>query len=184
MKEDAPPLVAGINLFARGSALIQRGKVKEAQAALRELFLIVEDPKTATQRSWVNNVDVMLRLASYVLSADIDIANNQYARAIASYEDAIRLEDGLNYMEPPEWGHPVRQELGALLLKLGRAAEAETVFWEDLRRNPENGWSLHGVWQSLRAQGKLNQAAQVESRFAAAWRGSDIALENGRAIPQ
>ena len=116
-----------------------------------------------------------------MLSAEIDTKKNQYARAIAAYEDAIRLEDGLNYMEPPEWGHPVRQELSALLLKLNRAPEAETVFWEDLRRNPENGWSLHGVWQSLLAQGKTIQAAQVKLRFDKAWQSSDISLVNGRA---
>ena len=31
------------------------------------------------------------------------------------------------------------QVLGAVLLQAGRTGEAETVYWEDLRRNPENG---------------------------------------------
>ncbi|MEM7466871.1 MAG: hypothetical protein AAF387_08310 [Pseudomonadota bacterium] len=180
--ENAPSLVSGLYLFARGSAMLHTEDIAGARNALRKLFLLVESPETAKQRSWVNNVDVLLRIASQVLSAEIDIKNKQYARAIASYEDAIRLEDGLNYMEPPEWGHPVRQELGALLLRLNRPREAETVFWEDLRRNPENGWSLHGVWQSLLAQGKGAEAKQVESRFFAAWQSSDTKLENGRAL--
>lgn len=178
---DHPPLVRGLSLFTHGSALLNTGHTADAQRALRDLFAIIEDPQTAKQRSWVNNVDVLLRLASHVLAAEIAIEKRQFDRAISDYEHAIRLEDGLNYMEPPEWGHPVRQELGALLLKLDRAAEAETVFWEDLRRNPENGWSLHGVWQSLKAQGKSEQAQQVAARFREAWQWSDTMLHNGRA---
>ena len=55
---------------------------------------------------------------------------------------AIRYEDALIYQEPPDWHAPVRQNLGAVLLAAGRADEAEAVFWEDLKKNPENGWSL------------------------------------------
>ena len=53
---------------------------------------------------------------------------------------------------------------GAALLAAGRPAEAETVYWEDLRRNPENGWALFGVVQALKAQKKTEQAAIVEAR--------------------
>ena len=50
-------------------------------------------------------------------------------------------------MEPPEWRFPVRRELGSLLSKIGRAQEATMIFWEDLRRHPENGWALNGIVQ-------------------------------------
>ena len=49
---------------------------------------------------------------------------------------------------------PPRQALGAVLLDANRPAEAETVYWEDLRRNKESGWSLFGLMQALKAQGK------------------------------
>ncbi len=68
------------------------------------------------------------------------------------------LEDGLLYDEPPDGYIPVRQVLGALLLEAGLPAEAEVVYWEDLRRNPENGYSLFGLKQSLVVQGKLKWA--------------------------
>lgn len=88
----------------------------------------------------------------------------------------------MNYMEPPDWGHPVRHDLGALLLTLERPAEAETVFWEDLRRNPENGWALHGVWQSPIQQGKSLRAAEIAARFERAWVDADVTLHNGRTL--
>ena len=74
----------------------------------------------------------------------------------------------------------MRQLLGAVLLKAGRAAEAEVVYWEDLRRNPENGWSLHGVWQALLAQGDKVNAALVEKRFRRAWADADVTLTSSR----
>ena len=57
----------------------------------------------------------------------------------------------------------MRQNLGAVLLEAGRADEAETVYWEDLRKNPGNGWSLYGLLQALKAQGKADDAALVET---------------------
>ena len=72
---------------------------------------------------------------------------------------AVRYEDALIYQEPADWHAPVRQNLGAVLLEAGRADEAEAVFWEDLKKNPENGWSLFGLMQALKAQGKNDDAA-------------------------
>jgi hypothetical protein len=60
------------------------------------------------------------------------------------------------------------------MLRAGRAAEAEGVFRQDLVRHPENGWSLAGLASSLRAQGKLAEAARVEKRFERAWATADV----------
>ena len=54
-------------------------------------------------------------------------------RPSRSLEHAVRLEDALVYTEPSEWHSPPRHALGAVLLEAGRPAEAETVYWEDLR---------------------------------------------------
>ncbi len=67
-----------------------------------------------------------------------------------------------------------------MLLNAGRAAEAEAIYWQDLERNRENGWSLFGLLQSLRAQGKEDQAAAVEKRFRRAWQRSDVTLTASR----
>jgi uncharacterized protein HemY len=67
-----------------------------------------------------------------------------------------------------------------VLLGAGRAAEAEAIYWQDLERNRENGWSLFGLMESLRAQGKEEQAATVEKRFRKAWKRSDVTLTASR----
>ena len=67
-----------------------------------------------------------------------------------------------------------------MLLEAGRAAEAETVYWEDLRRNRENGWALFGLLQALRAQGKTADAALTEARFKKAWARADFTPTGSR----
>jgi len=54
--------------------------------------------------------------------------------------------------------------------------EAEQAYREDLARYPDNGWSLFGLAQSLKAQGRLGEAQQVQAQFEQAWRYADIPL--------
>ena len=54
--------------------------------------------------------------------------------------------------------------------------KGETVFWEDLRRNRNNGWALYGLMQAMRAQKKDDQAALIEVRFKKAWERADVTL--------
>ena len=122
----------------------------------------------------------MLAIAPEVLAGEIAARKKDYGTAIAHLERAVRLEDGLVYTEPAEWHYPPRQALAAVLLEAGRAAEAETVYWEDLRRNPENGWSLFGLKQALDAQKRDADAALVEARRAKAWTRADVTLEASR----
>ncbi len=92
----------------------------------------------------------------------------------------MRLEDALVYTEPSEWAFPPRHALGAVLLEAGRPAEAETVYWEDLKRNRENGWALTGLAQALRAQKKDAPAAIVEARRKNALARADVILTASR----
>ena len=80
------------------------------------------------------------------------------------------------YEEPPAWFMPLRQRLGAILLASGRPVRAEKAYREDLARRPENGWSLFGLAQSLRAQNKTEAAAKIEQRFEQAWKTADVKL--------
>ena len=67
-----------------------------------------------------------------------------------------------------------------MLLQGGRAADAERVYREDLERNPGNGWSLFGLAQALRAQGKTADAARAAERFRQAWSQADVTLTASR----
>jgi tetratricopeptide (TPR) repeat protein len=128
----------------------------------------------------LNSAAVLLRIASQVLSGQMAMKSGQLERAINDLEEAVRLQDGLRYSEPPDWYYPVRESLGRVLLTAARTEEAERVFREDLTRNPENPWSLYGLAESLRLQSKEQDAAMVEERFQSAWASADIDFDPPR----
>jgi len=100
--------------------------------------------------------------------------------AIAALQEAVGIEDRIPYDEPPAWHSPTRHALGAALLGAGMAADAEAVYRAELQRNPQNGWSLHGLAQSLRAQQRNAEATEVEKRFADAWKNADVKLASSQ----
>ena len=87
------------------------------------------------------------------------------------------MQDALIYDEPPSWYYPVRESLGAALLRAGRAAEAETVLREGVRRSPRNGRMLFALMEALRAQNKMEEADWVKREYDAAWSKADVALK-------
>ena len=120
----------------------------------------------------------LLKVAERVLVGEMAARRGEYEAGIQALREALQLEATLPYSEPPFWFQPVRHNLGAMLLLAGRPGDAESVYREDLRLNPENGWALHGLVHSLQAQRK--DAAQEEARLRTAWAQADIALTGSR----
>nr|ART37392.1 E109 [uncultured bacterium]ART38451.1 G405 [uncultured bacterium] len=177
LKQPAPPAdltySTGMWHYARGLAFAAKKQGKKAAAEYDKLMTIAKaTPPEA--RVMMNSSAALLNLAASVLAGELAAKQGKTTEAVQSLETAVRQQDDLRYEEPPPWYYPVRQSLGAVLLKANRAAEAEAVYREDLKRNPENGWSLYGLTQSLRAQKKQEEAAAVDQRFRKAWAQADI----------
>jgi len=167
--------------YARGIAYARAGKLDEARAELAQVRAIAADPRLAPLRIWgLNPMTSLAEIAAAVLHAEIAAARKDIKTAVAELRKAIAIEDALIYGEPPDWFYPVRHNLGAILLEAGRARAAEKIYREDLARFPDNGWSLLGLAQSLRAQGKKQEAAEAQRRFEAAWRYADIEITASR----
>lgn len=168
----------GVWHYARASALVAKGRLAEAEKELAALRTIVADPALVKEPASfsTNNATSILRVAPEVVAGELAAKRKDFDRALLHLERAARFEDTLIYQEPADWHSPVRQTLGAVLLQAGRPDEAEAIFWEDLRRIPENGWSLHGLMLALKAQGKTDEAAAVEARFNKAWANADFRL--------
>ncbi len=176
--EPAPnPKLAGLTiawLQARATALAAKGRVAEAEALLPELDrAIAEVPADATQGQ--NAARPLYEIGALKAKARIAHAQGQLGAARAALREAVKKEDLLAYNEPSDEFFPVRHLLGAALLEAGRPAEAEAVYREDLRRNPGNGWALHGLALALEAQGKKAEAEKA--RFKEAWRHADTELQ-------
>jgi tetratricopeptide (TPR) repeat protein len=184
LREPEPPPVSvymkGTWHYARGTAFLGKGQTNDAEQELAKLNALMADKSLDGPLFSPNTARAILTIAQEVLSGEIDAAKKNYDSAVAHLERAVRLEDALVYTEPAEFHFPPRQALGSVLLEAGRPAEAETVYWEDLKRNRENGWSLYGLTQALKAQSKNDDAALVEARFKKAWAKADVTLSNSR----
>jgi len=124
-----------------------------------------------------NPAPTILELSTRGLEGEILSAQGRHDEAVRAFEAAVRLQDTLKYVEPPDWGQSMRLYLGAALLKAGRAKQAELFYREDLRDFRTNGWTLIGLAQSLRAQGKSAAARKVEKEFERAWKNADVMLK-------
>jgi tetratricopeptide (TPR) repeat protein len=127
-----------------------------------------------------NTAAAILSIAPEVLAGELLARRKDYDKAVAHLDRAVRLEESLVYTEPSEWHYPPRLALGAVLLAAGRAKEAEAVYWDDLRRNRDNGWALFGLTQALRDQGRSDEASATQARFEKAWARADVKLTGSR----
>jgi len=162
--------------YARGCAYAAARDVKNAvneQMALSSL----RKQLPAGASFGLNSAENVLKVAGSVLDARIAAASGDAAASIEHWKKAVEAQDALAYDEPAGWYYPVRESLGAALLKAGKAAEAETVFREDLKRNSRSGRSLFGLLESLKAQNKTSDVEWVRKQFEIAWKDSTVPLQ-------
>lgn len=162
--------------YARGMAYTKTGQAAKAESE-RRAFESVRATVPKDTLFGLNRASDVLSIAGFVLDARIAAAKGNRTAAISHFEKAVAAEDALAYDEPSNWYYPVRESLGATLLLEGQADRAEEVFRADLTRNPRNGRSLFGLWESLKAQKRLADAEWVRREFETAWKGADITLQ-------
>lgn len=179
LSEPAPPAdlryVTGMWHYVRGLAFAEGGMSDSARIEYDSLGAIAA-AMPAGAVVGLNSTQVLLTIASRVLGSSLAAQAGHTDEAVRLLTQAVALQDGLTYDEPPAWYYPVRESLGAVLLRANRAAQAEAVFREDLRRNPGNGWSLFGLAQALRPQGKAAAADSANQAYRRAWARADTRL--------
>ncbi|PLW83486.1 hypothetical protein CWI75_03780 [Kineobactrum sediminis] len=178
---DDLPFHVGIWHYAQGLAAIRQARLEDAAVHHQALLAATEDPRIRSLLTWGRYSLIQgTQVAERVLAGELAAAQGDGSLAVAALSEAIVLEDAIPYDEPPGWHAPVRQTLGAVLLELGRAEEAEFTYREELKRNPENGWSLFGLAEALTVQGREQAAADIRLRYNTAWAHADIELTGSR----
>ncbi len=166
-------LSRAIRLYARGvaqAALNRPAEARQELAAFDELVAQVTDEWMVMQNKALD----VLPIARDMLVGEILYREGEYDKAFASLREAIRREERLQYDEPPAWMQPVRHSLGALLMASGRAEEAEEVYRQDLERQPNNGWALLGLRESLLAQHRHAEADEADRQLQVVWTRADV----------
>jgi len=166
--------------YGRALAYTHTDRIVEAR---RELGLLTKKRQAMEELEHYigfSTAGKLLTIAEEIVLGEITHAEGNLLEGLAHLERAVRIEDSLLYSEPPDWYFPVRHFLGAMLLDAGRASEAEVVYAADLRKNPENGYSLFGLKTALEQQGKGGDAKSVMARYEKSWAKASHVLTSSR----
>jgi len=164
--------------WARGIAM---AKLNEIEGAKNELKLMLENinkPDMLVVLQPFNAPIDAAKVAQKLLEGTIAEQENNLPNAIKLFTEAVKAEDAMIYNEPQDWLLPARQYLGAALLKSGSYSNAATIFKEDLKENPNNHWSLKGLYESLQKQQQSSEAALIKKQL-----DKTVATNNMKNLP-
>ncbi len=164
--------------FARGMALVRKADIAGASGELSALRQKIAVPSMQERFGPFNTGAHGAGVAAYILEGEIDLAKGNAAEGIALLQKAVDMEMTLIYNEPADWRIPARHYLGAALVRNNRAADAEKVFRDDLRKNPMNVWALKGLEMALDKQGKTTAARSAAGRFKTAAAQADVVISS------
>jgi len=164
--------------YARGIAFVRKNNAKEAQEELDAIQGMMNDPDLDNLiAAGFDPSSSIAKVAYEVVAGELAALQGNLSKAAEHLENAVVFEDALTYTEPAAWYIPTRQNLGAILMKANKYKEAEKIFKEDLDILRQNGWSLMGLHNSLKAQGKTQEAEAIKQEFEKAWEHADITID-------
>ena len=120
----------------------------------------------------------LMKIASLLASGSIDMYSSKYSEAIASFKEAVIIQDTLPYTEPPFWYYPTRQTLGHALLMNNSFEEAALVFERDLKDYPRNGWSYFGLHIAENELNNQEESIDALNKFKEIWGRADISINS------
>lgn len=170
------PVTRSIWHYARGLAYASTGRVAEAKKE-QQRFEEARAEVPETSYLFQNSSQSILGVAEAMLAGEIAYREGKFDLAFRRLREAVRRDDALSYDEPWGWMQPARHALAALLLEQGRISEGEKVYRADLKRHPNNPWSLHGLAECLQQQGQSKEAARLRAEFDQATKRSDVKID-------
>ena len=170
------PMSRSVRHYARALAYAATGRTPEARI---EQHRLAETRATVPETSILfnNTSRDILGVAEAMVEGEIAYRQNRFDEAFEHLRTAIERDDAMNYDEPWAWMQPARHAMGALLLEQNRLEEAEKVYRADLKRHPNNPWSLNGLAECLMKQGKNDEAARMRQQFLTAAAKADVKID-------
>ncbi|MEL7487273.1 MAG: tetratricopeptide repeat protein, partial [Pseudomonadota bacterium] len=162
--------------YARGEAMARAGDSDAARAEAEEIGKLLAEADFSPLVDGNVPAPDILNIARLVVIGRAAMAEGDLGTAIEALEEAAAIQETLVYMEPPYWYYPVKQTLGAALLKNGEADRAEQLFLQTLGENPNNGWVLYGLSETYAALGDKNGAKLASGLMKDAWAGDRKAV--------
>lgn len=170
-----PPIQGALWDFAQGYAHLKRGEVDFATLYLQRVKKTADTSKAMIR---VHTAKNLLGVVAGILEGEIARTAGDLPTAIATFQTAFDLQESLTYDEPEPLPFHAGHWLGAALLDAKRPADAEQAYRKELEHHPHNGWSLLGLQQALKAQGK--PTTDVDADLKASWSRADTWIRSSR----
>ena len=166
-----------IRHYAEGMAHLGKGDLDKAKAELLELETLAKDETLRDVTVWeINSVYELVKIAEKVLKAEILAHEGDLKASIVLLKDAVKMEDALNYNEPPDWFFSIRHHLGRIHTLNGQKRLAIELYLEDLERLPKNGWAYHGIKTAYEILNDKENAERYDTLFKESWKHADFEL--------
>jgi hypothetical protein len=166
---------AGVWDFAHGYAALRAGSSQDARRYVDRMSTTIT---TSAAVFKFHPAKVLLGTLAAILDGEIQRTSGDMQGGIAAFERAVALDDSIVIDDPEPLPFPARHWLGAALLDSKRFADAERVYREDLKRHPHNGWSLVGLQQAVKQQGK--PSPDVDADWRTSWARADAPIKASR----
>ncbi|MCH7934176.1 MAG: hypothetical protein IIC36_09340 [Gemmatimonadetes bacterium] len=173
------PIQRGLFEFAQGYAHLRSGEADLARVYLERVKTAADTLPARIQMRGAT-APQLLGITGGILEGEILRDEGLLEEAIRVFEAAVELHDEVPYTEPEILNFSARHWLGAALLEAERAEAAEEVYRAALVQHPHNGWSIFGLEQALRAQGRDTEADETRAWFREAWSETDTLLRSSR----
>ena len=173
------PIQRGLFEFAQGYAHLRSGEADLARVYLERVKTAADTLPARIQMRGAT-APQLLGITGGILEGEILRDEGLLEEAIRVFEAAVELHDEVPYTEPEILNFSARHWLGAALLEAERAEAAEEVYRAALVQHPHNGWSIYGLEQALRAQGRDTEADETRAWFREAWSETDTLLRSSR----
>lgn len=170
--------------FSMAVAKANLGKLSDAKVHIGQLQAQMPVVEGSKNKLWSN----LTAVANLTASAVLTHAQGDIRATLELLENAVDIEMGMSYDEPPNWLLPSRECFGQALMDAGRHREAEKVFRALLygysfHAEPQCGWALHGLRESLRQQQQQKPTSErgqeiqkLTEQITQVWRHSDVVL--------
>jgi len=167
--------------FTRGYAAAKMGHSAEAEKEIAYL-------KNAREQR-VNSGDVYyarhMEVLGLEVSAQLHASQARWEQAFDDMKKATKLEEEMSPPSgPPDLIKPSHELYGEILLKAGKAAEAQTQFDVALQRQPNRARGLLGAARAAAAAGKAELASAYYDKLSAIWKDADKNLAELREVQE
>ena len=168
----------GLYHYARSIAFASTGNIEQAIKEQEKILPLKDAPEIKVIIRAGQPSDKLLEIANHLAMGQIELANMNLAASIMHFKMAVETQDALPYREPEFWYYPTRQSLGHALLLNKDFEEAVSVFNQDLKDYPRNGWSYYGLYKAYKALNKAELSNEALTKHVEIWQMSDIELKS------